>query len=87
MIAINPAHAVRGPKYVVTKGKTPVLGADEARALLDAIDTSTLIGLRDRALIALMVYAFARIDAVLQMKVEDYFIQGKRPVSTAYRGL
>ena len=47
----NPAHAVRGPKYVVKKGKTPVLAAEEARALLDAIDTSTLTGLRDRALI------------------------------------
>ena len=37
VIETNPAHAVRGPKYVVKKGKTPVLTADEARALLDAI--------------------------------------------------
>jgi site-specific recombinase XerD len=50
VIEANPAHAVRGPKYVVTKGKTPVLAADEARALLDAIPTGTLTGLRDRAL-------------------------------------
>jgi integrase/recombinase XerD len=60
VIEMNPAHAVRGPKYVVNKGKTLVLGADEARALLDAIDTSSLIGLRDRALIRIMVYTFAR---------------------------
>ena len=40
VIDTNPAHAVRGPKYVVTKGKTPVLAADEARALLDAIPTA-----------------------------------------------
>jgi hypothetical protein len=33
----NPAHAVRGPKYVVKKGKTPVLTVDEARTLLDSI--------------------------------------------------
>ena len=36
VMEVNPAHAVRGPKYVVKKGKTPVLTADEARALLDA---------------------------------------------------
>jgi site-specific recombinase XerD len=74
----NPAHAVRGPKYVVKKGKTPVLNADEARALLDAIDTASLTGLRDRALIGVMVYTFARVNAVVSMKVKDYFIQGRR---------
>jgi len=74
----NPAHAVRGPKYVVKKGKTPVLTADEARALLDAIPIDTLTGLRDRALIGVMVYTFARVNAVIGMKVEDYFTQGRR---------
>jgi site-specific recombinase XerD len=78
IIEVNPAHAVRGPKYVVKKGKTPVLGNDEARALLDSIDTSTLIGLRDRTLIGVMIYTFARINAVLNMKVKDYFTQGRR---------
>jgi site-specific recombinase XerC len=75
---VNPAHAVRGPKYVVKKGKTPVLQPDEARALLDVIDISTLVGQRDRALIGTMVYTFARVNAVLEMKVKDYFIQGRR---------
>jgi site-specific recombinase XerD len=75
---VNPAHAVRGPRHVVKKGKTPVLNADEARQLLDSIDTSTLIGLRDRALIALMAYTFARITAATTMRVEDHFIQGRR---------
>src|ERR1700758_2538053 len=37
VIDVNPAHAVRGPKYVVKKGKTPVLTAEEARTLLDSI--------------------------------------------------
>jgi site-specific recombinase XerD len=75
---VNPAHAVRGPKHVVKKGKTPVLAADEARILLDSIDTSTVMGLRDRALIALMAYTFARVSAATAMKVEDYFVQGRR---------
>ncbi|WP_211256358.1 tyrosine-type recombinase/integrase [Edaphobacter aggregans] len=42
VIPTNPAHAVRGPKHTQKKGKTPVLQADEARALLDAIDTDSL---------------------------------------------
>ena len=78
VIEVNPAHAVRGPKYVVKKGKTPVLDADEARALLDAIDTASLTGLRDRALIGVMVYTFARVNAIISMKVKDYFTQGRR---------
>jgi hypothetical protein len=60
---VNPAHAVRGPKFSQKKGKTPVLAAEEARTLLDAIDTGSVIGLRDRALIGLMVFTFARVGA------------------------
>jgi site-specific recombinase XerD len=78
VLDVNPAHAVRGPKYVVTKGKTPVLTADEARDLLNSIPTDTLQGVRDRALIGVMVYSFARVNAVLDMKVRDYFSQGRR---------
>jgi integrase/recombinase XerD len=78
VLAMNPAHAVRGPKHTQRKGKTPVLNVDEARALLDAIDTTSLPGLRDRALIALMVYTFARVGAAVAMKVEDFFVQGRR---------
>jgi site-specific recombinase XerD len=78
VIDVNPAHAVRGPKHVVKKGRTPVLDREEARALLSSIDTSTLVGLRDRALIGIMIYTFARVGAVLQMNVGDYFSQGRR---------
>jgi site-specific recombinase XerD len=92
VLEVNPAHAVRGPKYVVKKGKTPVLTAEEARALLDGIPTvikpaaeedgaenrPDLLGLRDRALIGVMAYSFARVGAVLRMRVGDYFVQGRR---------
>ena len=78
VIPTNPASSVRGPRYSTKKGKTPVLTADEARALLDAVDVSTIDGLRDRALIGLMVYTFARIGAALTMQVEDVYIQGRR---------
>ena len=63
VLDVNPAHAVRGPKYVVKKGKTPELTADKARGRFDCIaiarnttydgsvetDEPALIGLRDRA--------------------------------------
>lgn len=78
VVPFNPASSVRGPKHVVRRGKTPVLTADQARKLLDSIDTSTIVGLRDRALIAVMVYSFARVGAVASMHVEDYFQSGKR---------
>ncbi len=69
---------MRGPKYVVRRGKTPVLSAEEARKLLDSIDTTTLIGLRDRAPIAIMVYSFTRVGAAVTMRVGDYFQHRKR---------
>jgi site-specific recombinase XerD len=78
VVATNPAHAVRGPKHVVKTGKTTVLDAEQARRLLDSIDISTVVGLRDRALISVMTFAFARIGAVVAMRVEDYYPKGKR---------
>jgi len=93
VVPVNPAAAVRGPKHVVKKGKTPVLSADDARTLLDSIPLRigpepkegeedkrppSLIGLRDRALIAVMVYSFARIGAVVGMQGDDYYQNGKR---------
>lgn len=78
ILAFNPASSVRSPRHSVRKGKTPVLTAAEARALLDTIDVSTLIGLRDRALIGLMVYTFARVGAAVGMKIEDVYVQGRR---------
>ena len=78
VIPTNPAASVRGPSYSVRKGKTPVLDPAEARLLLDSIDAGTPIGLRDRALIALMIYSFARIGAALAMRVEDGFVQNRR---------
>ena len=39
ILPLNPAHAVRGPRYSLKTGKTPVLTAEEARSLLDSIRT------------------------------------------------
>jgi site-specific recombinase XerD len=78
IVATNPAHSVRGPKHVVKTGKTTVLTGEQARQLLDSIDVSTVVGLRDRALISVMTFAFARVGAVVAMRVEDYYPNGKR---------
>lgn len=93
VLRANPAHAVRGPRHVVLKGKTPILSAEETRALLDSIPIERvirtnadgnpltapgLLGLRDRAIIAAMVFTFARVGAMVAMTVEDYYAQGKR---------
>lgn len=78
IVSLNPAHSVRGPAHRVKRGKTPVLDASEARALLDSINVTTPAGLRDRALIGLMVYSFARIGAAAAMKVEDVYVQNRR---------
>jgi integrase len=77
-VSHNPAASVRGPSHTARKGKTPVLDATEARQLLDSIDVTTPIGLRDRALIALMVFSFARVGAALAMRVEDVYTEKKR---------
>jgi site-specific recombinase XerC len=73
ILSINPAASVRGPKYVVRRGKTPVPSADQARHLLDTIDPAELIGLRDRGLIGLMVFSFARVGAANTLRVGDFF--------------
>ena len=78
VLPVNPAAAVRGPKHVVTKGATPVLTPAETRSLLDGIDAGALVGLRDRALLSVMVYSFARVSAVVGMRRRDYFLQGTR---------
>jgi site-specific recombinase XerD len=78
LLRSNPASSVRGPKHVVVKGKTPVLQPQDARHLLDSIPTDTIVGLRDRALIALMLYTFARIGAAVAVDTDDIFVNGRR---------
>jgi integrase/recombinase XerC len=78
IVRANPASAVRGPRYSVRKGKTPILSPVEARQLLESIDISTLIGLRNRAIIATELYTFGRVGATINLKVEDCYVQERR---------
>jgi site-specific recombinase XerD len=92
IVDVNPAAAVKGPRYSIAVGKTPVLTRDQAKKLLEGIpitykvkkgggedeELPDLLGLRDRALIGLMVFSFARVGAVTKVKVGDYYQSGKR---------
>lgn len=84
IVPTNPASVVRGPKYSVKKGKTPILSADEARTLLDSIEIHhtpgwpRIVGLRDRALIALLTYTFSRVGAAVAMRIEDVYTEARR---------
>ena len=78
VVPSNPASVVRGPSHVVKRGKTPVLSPEEAHELFASIPTDTVIGLRDRAFLGVVIYSFARVSAALGMRVEDYFPQTKR---------
>ena len=78
VVPVNPAGSVRGPRHVVKRGKTPVLSPEEMRALIEHIDTTHVVGLRDRALMGVMFYGFPRVGAVVGLNVADYYPSGKR---------
>ena len=78
VLAMNPAREVKTPKFSRTEGKTPAFSTEEVQKVLESIDTSHVVGHRDKALLATLAYTFARIGAVVNLKVEDYFQTGKR---------
>ena len=91
VVPSNPAHAVRRPRYSVSTGSTPAPSSEEARVLLESIDIAKevkrngmtlkdplIVALRDRALIGVMTYAFARVGAVVALAVEHYYLRNKR---------
>lgn len=78
VIPMNPAATVRGPKFSAKQGVTPILSEEETRKLFDSLDTSHVVGLRDRAILSVLVYAMARVGAVTTMQVRDFYQQGRR---------
>jgi integrase len=73
VLAMNPAREVKTERFSRTEGKTPAFVDGEVQKLLDAVDASTHTGLRDRALLGVLAYTFARIGAVVNLRVEDYY--------------
>lgn len=72
VVILNPALSVRGERYQVVEGKTPEFTVEQVRVLLRSTPTSDVVGLRDRALIAVLVYTAARIGAVCRLRLRDF---------------
>jgi integrase/recombinase XerD len=77
-IVLNPARSVRGEALSVMEGRTPEIPIAEVRKLLAAIDTSHIVGLRDRAILAVMVYTTSRRSAVAKLKCSDFYDSGQQ---------
>jgi integrase/recombinase XerD len=71
VVVLNPAASVRAERYHVVEGKTPEIAAGQARRLLESIDTSDVVGLRDRAILAVLVYTAARVGAVAKLTLKS----------------
>lgn len=72
-IALNPVASVRAERYQVIEGKTPEITVKQARILLQSIDTSDIVGLRDKSVIAILVYTAARVGAVAKLRLKDFY--------------
>ena len=75
-IVLNPARTVRGEKHNVMEGRTPEIPIAEVRQLLASIDTSHIVGIRDRAILAALVYTASRRSAVAKLRIGDYYFAG-----------
>ena len=73
VLPYNPASSVRAPRYSAERGKTPIMAGEEMRILFESIGSQSSKDLRDRALLSVMIYGFARVGAVVKMKMEDYY--------------
>lgn len=80
VLDLNPAASVRRERYSPDEGKTPEVTTAEVRAMLAAIDTSSLIGLRDRAIIGVLNLSGARVGAVAGLRLADLTHDGITPV-------
>jgi site-specific recombinase XerD len=78
VLEINPAEPVRGPKHVVEEGSTPILTAEEATEFIEGLPTTSVKDKRDKAIIGVLTYTFARVSALVNLDQEDYFQAGRR---------
>jgi site-specific recombinase XerD len=80
VVILNPAASVRGERYTAVEGKTAEISREQVRLLLASIDVSTPAGLRDRAIIATLVYTSARDGAVAALRLTDFRADGTQYV-------
>ena len=72
VLVLNPAHSVRAERYTVVEGKTPEIGVEGARKLLQSIGSVNVVALRDRAVIAVLIYTAVRVSAVTKLRLKDF---------------
>jgi integrase/recombinase XerD len=75
-VPLNPASSVRGERYQLVEGKTPEIAVDQERALLRSIRPHTIEGLRDKAIVATLIYTAARIGAVAGLTIGSFVQDG-----------
>jgi site-specific recombinase XerD len=80
VLAMNPARGVKTERFSRIEGKTPAFVEGEVEKLLDAIETFTHTGLRDRALLGVLAYTFARIGAVVNLRSKTNGKEKELPV-------
>ena len=78
VVVLNPATSVRGPRLSVVEGRTPEITTSQARKLLASIPTGSPLGLRDRAVVATLIYTAARIGAVAGLRRRDFYDDGEQ---------
>jgi integrase/recombinase XerD len=76
VVAFNPALSVRGERYSINEGKTPAIPIDQSRTLLSSIDVRTPAGLRDRAVLATLIYTALRASAAANLRLKDLVHDG-----------
>jgi integrase/recombinase XerD len=92
VVLLNPVASVRGDRYSVIEGKTPEIAVEQARRLLasikiskqvkskqgETVEVPLVIGLRDRAIVAILIYTASRIGAVAGLRRKDFAHDGSQ---------
>lgn len=78
VMVLNPAHSVRTERYETVEGRTPQITVEQARRLLTSIKPQSIIDLRDRALVAVLIYTAARAGAVASLRLRDFVQDGSQ---------
>jgi site-specific recombinase XerD len=78
VVILNPAASIRLERYQVIEGKTPEITLEQARTLLASLDTSHVVGLRDRAVVGILIYTAARVGALAKLRLRDFSHNGSQ---------
>jgi integrase/recombinase XerD len=78
VVMLNPARSVRTERYSAVEGRTPEITVEQCRRLLGSLQAHSVIELRDRAVIAVLIYTAARAGAVAKLRLKDFVHDGEQ---------